>query len=470
MPTYPRYGSIRVADNIDDQKSASAIANALTTSVTQEDLHEFVLSQIKRIIHGDNAGSWKDDFVGSSIRALEDIDAVLDTLTTQTKIRRIQLATDITIPSGQNYKVLSVAGSELPAGRNIAIGSTTIGLVAAQLSAGQIGTHRTTSVAGNPEKNTVGVRVAGTNQDLLDSQGRKVLGLLQAEDTAVDGAAPNDTVGGNRLQVSFVYRNPSTEAFVAVSVADVENQVLELLFPDRILASSLPEEAGLGDVPFVDAVPQTSVTLSNAYLGGNTVEVTVGDGAPTWNMSDDLAQFKVLRNGADFLTLQRNDGVNGDLFQVDTDRFFVNNSAAGELLNGVKFGTSGTAINVGVTAGRIDRATSLIVRALAGTLTLAADGATSDIALDADRDILLTDVRFTAVPFSDASPDGSAWDASLSSPPSIVAAINRAAQTSVPNRYGRKVHSGGAINSGTNVPGASFFDFTTQSGEPTIVF
>lgn len=72
-----RYEAIKVADLTDDQKSAVAILAALATSTTQEDLQEFVLSQIKRIIHGDAAGHWYDDFEGAGTLSLEELTAAV---------------------------------------------------------------------------------------------------------------------------------------------------------------------------------------------------------------------------------------------------------------------------------------------------------------------------------------------------------------------------------------------------------
>jgi len=71
--TKVRYGVVRVADKTDDQKTALAILNSLASSVTQEDLQEFILSQIKRIIHGENPGTWRD-LVGSiGVPSLEEL-------------------------------------------------------------------------------------------------------------------------------------------------------------------------------------------------------------------------------------------------------------------------------------------------------------------------------------------------------------------------------------------------------------
>jgi len=65
-----RYREVRRADQVDDQKTALQILQALSGSATQEELQEFVLSQIKRIIYGDNPGNWYDDFITNGVPSL----------------------------------------------------------------------------------------------------------------------------------------------------------------------------------------------------------------------------------------------------------------------------------------------------------------------------------------------------------------------------------------------------------------
>lgn len=68
-----RYKEVRVADRRNDQKTAPQIVNADAASFTQEQFQEFVLSQIKRIIHGDQTGTWKDDFQSQGIPSLQGV-------------------------------------------------------------------------------------------------------------------------------------------------------------------------------------------------------------------------------------------------------------------------------------------------------------------------------------------------------------------------------------------------------------
>lgn len=71
--SYLRYGVVRVANNKDDQKTPAQINTAHVTSVTQEDLQEFVLSQIKRIIWGGDPGNWYTPFEGLGVKPLNQL-------------------------------------------------------------------------------------------------------------------------------------------------------------------------------------------------------------------------------------------------------------------------------------------------------------------------------------------------------------------------------------------------------------
>ena len=72
-----RYSVVRKGDTIDDQKTAAEILAAETSSVTQEDLQSFSLSQIKRIIFGNDPGNWNDDFA-VDIDSLKELTSKID--------------------------------------------------------------------------------------------------------------------------------------------------------------------------------------------------------------------------------------------------------------------------------------------------------------------------------------------------------------------------------------------------------
>lgn len=75
-----RYHEVRVADLRNDQLGPSQIAAVNTSSVTQEDYQQFLISQAKRIIWGDHAGHWYDDFESKDVASLADLvyDFLLD--------------------------------------------------------------------------------------------------------------------------------------------------------------------------------------------------------------------------------------------------------------------------------------------------------------------------------------------------------------------------------------------------------
>jgi hypothetical protein len=69
-PTRIRQKRVRLADNLDDQRPAGPIANALTTSVTEEDLQVYFLSRLREIIFGAPSAipsHWYDNFEGMGI-------------------------------------------------------------------------------------------------------------------------------------------------------------------------------------------------------------------------------------------------------------------------------------------------------------------------------------------------------------------------------------------------------------------
>lgn len=68
---FVRYKEIRRADLLNDQKTAAEIEAADNFATTQEEYQEFILSQLKRIIHGNAPGFWKDDFIGQGVPSLE---------------------------------------------------------------------------------------------------------------------------------------------------------------------------------------------------------------------------------------------------------------------------------------------------------------------------------------------------------------------------------------------------------------
>jgi len=56
-----RLKQLAVPDNYEDQKTASEIADIESAAADFEEAFHGILSQLKRIIHGNDAGNWSDD-------------------------------------------------------------------------------------------------------------------------------------------------------------------------------------------------------------------------------------------------------------------------------------------------------------------------------------------------------------------------------------------------------------------------
>lgn len=84
--TYVRYRQIRVADNQADRATPAQITNALTNSVTQEDLQYYFLSRLNQVIFGGSYTShhWYEDFLSEGILSLKDLSASIAPVTVRT--------------------------------------------------------------------------------------------------------------------------------------------------------------------------------------------------------------------------------------------------------------------------------------------------------------------------------------------------------------------------------------------------
>lgn len=148
----------------------------------------------------------------------------------------VQKYDDVTVPTSQNYIVLS--DSEKP-DYNIAIAASSLGTIVVRLP-GSVGSHSILTATNNG--NVSYIRDAVTNQIITTSSGYQIYGLIQVGNLATDGNAFSNS-GNDRGQISFVYLNPITEVFVAVDVADIENRVIEYAYKRRVTFYELPENA-----------------------------------------------------------------------------------------------------------------------------------------------------------------------------------------------------------------------------------
>lgn len=316
--------------------------------------------------------------------------------------RELQLLTDITVPNAQNWKVLSVAGNELPAGgANVkAIATTARGLIAATNAA--FGAHGLDEIFGsnaiNPE-NLMQVVDATTGDPILSS-GREVWGLLQSETGATDGTAFTD-VTPQRAQISFVRVNATHDDLEAVPAADIQNKVVNLSFTDRQYLDSWNQIDFLRRSPFVDiGSGAVTVDLDTAIDNQGTTPATQATNV-YWRIADSSALNFQESTGARSL-LMLAPAVAGDEVEVNADLVDVNVGAAGvvDIDNGVTVDSGGTPLNLGVTAGQID-AGAAALKMLSSGSTVTLDGV--GVTLNANAGNLVADGVVADLDFSDAS-------------------------------------------------------------------
>ena len=433
MSGYVRLDQVRKAFTFTDTLTQAQIQTVETDAVDSEDFLGGVLSQFNKIV---GATNWYDPVQAAygdprSLKALTDNIYYKDMLRWRVKTQ------DITIPAGQNYVALSAATSETPAETAaVGLGSANGAIVAI---VGAFGAHALTEVAGLnylQAKNCCLIRDAATFDPILSS-GRYVMALMQAETGVADGDAFDDLT--KRAQISFVRSNATGTALEACPVADIENKVINYSYGSRT-ELNLANEQDFQFFAFSDPSSTASINLQQAYLGGSTIGVLTSEGNLVFDLSQDTTVFQVQRGGANFLSFTRDDTL-GDAMVLDSDTLKVNLTTDLDVNQGAKFDTSGTTINVGVTAGQMD-ATALVVRSTTGDLTLSS----------AD-DVLFKTVRETvAFPLDDAT--AGPISALPGGPYVSVAGALRAALTSadlsifvqtLANNYARDV----------NVPGAT---------------
>jgi hypothetical protein len=270
-------------------------------------------------------------------------------------LRRIDLLQDVTVPSSQNWKVLSVAGSEVPSGKVKALGTgATKGLVCALN--GSFGAHSLAEVSGQTALSPKNLCILwdGDTGDEILSGGRKVYALLQYETGATDGAAFTDTTP-ERAQVSFVRPNATYDDLEACPVADVEGKKVNLSYVERQDLATFVEQDFLADTPRVDlGAAGQQVTLDNAIdnqgatpaTQATDIEVRIAD-TKGWFFDDPSG-------GRDLLAILPNSA--GDEVEMNVDALDINVGASGtvDIDNGITVDSAGTPINLGVTAGQID--------------------------------------------------------------------------------------------------------------------
>lgn len=249
--------------------------------------------------------------------------------------------------------VLSVAGSDVPATRNISLTTGSSGIVAAQL-AGLVGKADLTEVGGDNAlaPTNICIIVDADTGDPITSSARKVYALMQAESTASDGSAPDDST--NQLQLTFVRPNSTYDDLELAPAADLAGKKILYSYGDREYLHLWSQSDFRRDTVLVDlSASAISVTLDTAYDGGSLVNVDntnvdwrVSD-TKHFYVSDSTGSDRIIdaapASGGDILSVKALGGINlvGD----------VNGSTYDATWNGVQIG--GTANYVSTASGNL---------------------------------------------------------------------------------------------------------------------
>lgn len=344
------------------------------------------------------------------------------------------------LTGGAGDKVtLNAAATETPSETAAAGAGSANGAVVSILS-GDVTQVSLVEVAGlnaiSP-KNLVIVRDATTFDPILDSSGREIMGLLQAESGVVDGDTFNDTT--KQAQISFVVQNAAGNDLEVADGTPIGGKVINYSYVGRNQLYNMNEQDFLSGI-FQDPQSAAATTLQQAYVGGNTIDVLTAEGHLTFNLSQDLTEFRVQRGtGVSFAYFKRDDTV-GDSLTLDLDILDINNSQTADFSNGVAVDSSGQTINVGVTAGEI------------GSTTLVVKSTTGDITVYGTDDVLFRTTRETTpLPLDDAT--AGAISALPGGPYASVSAAIRAALLSADlNIYTQVLQNSYAQDA--NVPGS----------------
>jgi hypothetical protein len=439
----------RQSDLYDDTLAAGSTLESAPINL-EDDLNA-IRSQAKRFIWADSAGNWYDDVptVNGKKRAILGLNTGLDALEEKMTPCPTQVLTDIAIGAGVNFKILVVASSQAPS----VVGSsnaTTEGAIVA-LSAfsddPDFGQHELVEVPGPNAilpQNLVTVRDATTGQ-ILQSAGRDIYALLQAESTFTDGNAFNDVATEDRVKLSFVRLNAGLDDLEACPVADIENKTINYQYVRRVKFSNADLNCMLGRGIFLDQAGLVDVTLDRAIdnqsgpaTQAQNIEVRISDGFD-WAFQDPSGAADILRIAA---------AGGGDSVAMNVTDLDVNNTNTADFSNGAAFDTSGTAINVGATAGQIDSAGALsILTAAGGILRLDAAG---ELRFDDGYRASSTWVQ-DHIPLADTAAEWTAFKASFGEV-SLMNAITQAYSSSVFQIGNARVTTN--VNADVNVTGA----------------
>lgn len=257
-----------------------------------------------------------------------------------------------TLSGGAGDMVILGVG-ELPTNTTAAIGVvTTRGTVCAYNAS--FGTATLAEVVGASTvqpKNLVKIVDGATRDPILDGNEREIMALMQSESNT-DGSTIT-TSTPNRVQLSFVVLNTTGDDLILVDGQYIAGKTIDYAYVERNAFDDLPEYAFLGE-DFTD-IGVSATTRQAVYDNQGTVPVDL-----TTNAILDLESAGIawrIRDDAEanlFSVIEGSLGGSSEVeFGTDVDTF-DNNAVNNDFANALKVSTSGTEIDIGVTAGHIE--------------------------------------------------------------------------------------------------------------------
>lgn len=322
--------------------------------------------------------------------------------------------------------VLSVSGSEAPSETAAVDAGTAAGALVKVLT-GDVGVHSLAEITGAnalSPKNLMVVRDADSGDPIMSS-GKLVWALIQAESGVVDGNTFNDT--DKQVQLSFVRENATADDLEACPAADIQGKDVNYSYVRRIALDNIPEQAFLTGM-FVDQSSAVDVTLDNAIDNQSgpatqvqNIEVRITD-TKSWAFEDSTGADKILEVAA---------ASGADAVNIKAQTVTIVNAGNVDISNGMVVDSSGTDIDIGVTAGQIGSV---------GKLDLVT-AAASDLSLLAGGQVIFSDTYFagsgydTPLVLSDSSAEWDAYDTAFGE----VSLLNAVVQAYSKAKHDKKV-------------------------------
>lgn len=381
------------SETYDDNATISQVAfePASGASNIQVDLNN-LRTQVNNILNALNGNWWDNPFAGGGGAGGTNDIPVSGDPATQVSLNTVPIAcfadvlTDITVGAGDNYVVLSVAGSEAPTQVG-SLSNDVEGVIVAEsaLSGAPWETNELTERTGGSAispNNLVTIRDATTLQP-IQSGGRDVFALIQVENGFGNGTAFTD-VTPQRVKLSFVRINAAGDDLEAVPVADIENQTINYNYPFVQYFKNIDPSCFTGSRSFVDQAASVDVTLQNAYVGGNTITTSVGEGDVTITGDQDFVVSGSVDVDVDTTGVISLDADGDSNFTVDSASLTLNTTTGGDVnvsaasdlnLSGAtsaNLQSSGGVINVGTNAV----ATTATIGNVTGTTAVSIVGGT----------------------------------------------------------------------------------------------